>query len=182
MSDGHPAVDEVLELIQSNWAPGSFSDIPLERIDRDTSTLLDGNIRSRTEDLQQANYVGASFADAERTPIGADYDHELEAVVGVRIEGLHVDYDGLVDPEASMPPANAGDPVPWFEDTTAGEVGLVKAIRDAIMQARTFPSTGQQDIAYLDIQITNDTPASSDLGDYFRRDFDVVFRGFEELP
>jgi len=181
MSQSHPAVAEVFDLIQTNWGPGSFTDIPLERVDRDTSTLLDGNIRSRTQDLQQSNYVGASFADAERTPIGTSYDHKIEAVVGVRIEGLHVDYDGLINPEASMPPGNVGGPVPWFEDTTASEVGLVKAIRDAITDGRTFPSTGQQDIAYLDILIRNENPTSADLGDYFRHDFDAVFRGFEDL-
>jgi hypothetical protein len=170
----HPAVDAVLDFIKNNWSAGSYSDIPLERIDRDNSELLDGGVRSHSEDLQADNYVGATLADASREPLGTGYDHRVEVVVGVRVEGLHHTGYGNIDPDASLPPATAGDPVPWSE--------LVDEIRTAILRDRTFPDTSRSDIGYKDLFITNDTPAASDYGDYYRRDFDVAFRGFEELP
>lgn len=181
----HPAVDAVLDFIKDNWQAGSYSDIPLERIDRDNSKLLDGAIRSHSAELEADNYVGATLADRDPSAIGTEYDHQLEVVVGVRIEGLHADKYGKVDPDASLPPNTANDPVPWFEYVDGNnneQPGLVKEVRDAILRDRTFPSTRQADIAYTDLQITNESDSSDDHRDFFRHDFDVVFSGFEELP
>lgn len=170
----HPAVQTVLDAIKNNWGSGAYSDIPLERIDRDNSELLDGGVRSRTEELEKNNYVLASHVDRSQSPIGTEYDHDLEVVVGVRIEGLHESEYGFVDPDASLPPTTAGDPVPWTP--------LVDEIRLSILRDRKFPSDSRSRIDYTDLQIANDTAAASDYGDYYRHDFDVVFNGYEELP
>jgi len=170
----HPAVQTILDAIADNWSAGSFADIPLERIDRDNSELLDGGVRSHTEDLQDSNYVGATLADRSADPIGTEYDHRLEVVVGVRIEGAHHSEWGYVNPDASLPPATAGDPVPWQP--------LVDEIRTAILRDRREPTTGETDIDYLDLQITNEAPQSADYGDYYRHDVDVLLTGYETLP
>jgi len=170
----HPAVDWVLDTIETHWPAGSYSDIPLERIDRDNSELLDGSVTSHTEDLEAGNYVGASYADRAQTPIGTNYDLDLEVVVGVRIEGmLRGDNYGFINPDASVPPATAGDPVPWTP--------LVDAIRAAIYTGRKFPDTGRTNVDFTHLLITNEAPQASDYGDYYRHDFDVVFDGFETL-
>jgi hypothetical protein len=169
----HPAVTWTLDAIKSNWSAGAYSDIPIERIDRDESELLDGNIRDRTQELQDSNYVGASFADRDPTPIGTNYDHQVEVVVGIRIEGLHHSEWGYVDADASLPPATAGEAVPFGD--------LVREIRTSILDGREFPSAGPTNVTFTDLIITNEAPQSDDWQDYYRHDFDVVFGGFEEL-
>jgi len=170
----HPAVDFVLSAIKDNWSAGSFGDIPLERVDIDNSLLVDEDVRRDDPDPQRQNYVGARLVDRAPTPIGTEYDHELETVVGVRVVGLHHSESGYINPDNSLPPATAGDPVPWYD--------LKKEIRDAILADRTFPDTGQADIDFTDLRLANDTSASADHGDFYRQDFDVLFSGFEELP
>jgi len=169
----HPAVDLVLSAIKDNWSAGSYSDIPLERIDRDNSKKLAGNIRSHTEDLQNSNYVGAAYQDRETSPIGTSYDHELDVVIGVRIEGLHHSEFGYVDPDANLPPATAGDPVPWRD--------LVKEIRDAITDERRRPDTGQSDVEFADLTVLFEDPGSTAYGDAYRHDLEISFGGFEDL-
>lgn len=170
----HSAVQWVLDEVKNNWSAGNYADIPIERIDRDNSELLDGSVRKHTADLQANNYVGAALADRSQTAIGTGYDLDLSVVVGVRIEGLHHTEHGYVNPDNSLPPATAGDPVPWEE--------LVDEIRDAIYTGREFPDTGQSDIDFTHLLITNEAPAASEYGDYYRHDFDVVLEGFETLP
>jgi hypothetical protein len=172
----HPAVQHVLDLIEAEWpdTAGSFDRVPLERIDRDNSTLVsdDGHDeRIRSAELQTTNYVSATFADRSTTPIGTEYDHDLEVVVGVRIEGLHADEHGHVDPDADL---TGGSPVPWAE--------LVDAVRRAILAGREFPDTGAANVGYTDLRVTNEAPDAAAYGDYYRTDFDVVFNGFESLP
>jgi hypothetical protein len=140
---------------------------PLERVNRDESQLLDGDIRSRTGELRESNFVGATLADVSNDPIGTEFDYDREAVVGIRIEGLHESEFGHVDPDG-------GDGVPW--DT------LVQAIRSALLSTRTFPDAGRDGVSYTDLRTANDAPQSDDYADYYRRDFDVLFLGYEELP
>lgn len=172
----HPAVDFVLSKIKSNWSAGSYADIPLERIDRDNSDQLDDNIRSHTADLQADNYVGASFSGRTQSPLGTEYDHDLSLVVNVRIEGLHTSEHGYVDPDASLPPATAGDPVPF-----SGPNGLVGEIRDTILVERTFPDVGVADFDLTHLTIESEVPDAVSFGDYYRHDFDVRFDGYESL-
>jgi hypothetical protein len=140
---------------------------PLELVDRDNSRLFDSGIRERRGELQEANYVGATLASREPTPIGTEYDHQLDTVVGVRIEGLHHDEFGYVDPDE-----NNGIP---FDD-------LVDDVRRQLLAARRFPDAGRANVSFTDLTITNESPAMSDWADYFRYDLDVIYSGFETLP
>lgn len=159
-------VDWVLAQLQSvvNAQP---ADHPLKRVDRDESKILKGSIQTQTAELQSANYVGATLADIASDPIGTEYDHDREAVVGVRIEGLdHSEY-GHIDPGGS-------NGVP-FDD-------LVHDIREAILSGRAFPDAGRTGVSYTHLELQNEAPQSSNYADYYRYDADVVFHGYEELP
>lgn len=167
-----PEVDWVLDQVGS-VVDAQPEDHPLYRIDRDNSLRYDGggafdmsgSIRTRTGELQSANFVGAGWVDRARTPIGTNYDYAVENVVGVRVEGLHHSEFGHVDP--------AGASGVVF--TT-----LVDDIQDAIDDAATFPSVTGALGSYTDLVITNEAPASAGWADYYRFDFDVVFSGYEE--
>ncbi|MEA5387123.1 hypothetical protein VB779_08680 [Haloarculaceae archaeon H-GB11] len=139
---------------------------PLVRVNRDTSELLEDSARSMTGDLTDANFVGATLADVSSTPIGTEYDHRREAVVGVRIEGLHHSEWGHIDPDGVEGIA--------FDS-------LVNQIRDALLAQRTFPDAGGTDVSYTDLRIENEAPQSANYSDYFRHDLDVRFVGYENL-
>jgi len=168
-------VDWVLQRIDDYYGYGAFpyggsgygSAPPLKRVDRDDSEILEDNIRSRTGELQEANFVGATLASQAPTPIGTEYDHAIETTVGLRIEGLHVDEWGYVDPD--------GQDAPPFQHLTT-------AIRDALLTARTYPAAGRSGVDYHTLFFENSSPQSSDWEDYYRFDVDVVFRGYETLP
>jgi hypothetical protein len=153
---------------------------PLRRVDRDnTLTYLGDNtvantadsdiLETKEGDLTEANYVGVSFVDENTEPIGTEYDHDIERVVGVRIEGLDSDEWGYIDPDGN-------DGVPF-----TGSNSLSKAIRDAILDKRSFPSVGAPDVGYHSLRIDNYEADSNSHGDYYRTDFDVVFEGYEDL-
>ncbi|WP_135852611.1 hypothetical protein [Halorussus salinus] len=143
---------------------------PLQRIDRDESEFFDDGIRSRTAELRKTNAVGASLADVTNDPVGTEYDHAREAVVGVRIEGLHESEFGYIDPGGS-------DGIPF-----SGGGGLVDRIRDALLVNRTYPDAGGTGVTYTGLRLVNESNQSSNYQDYFRHDFDIVFNGYEELP
>lgn len=139
----------------------------LERVNRDDSEILEGGIRTRKGELKEAAYVGATLADREPEPLGFEYDHELETVVAVRVEGLHTDEWGHIDPGGT-------DGVPWDV--------LVRRIKRALLAERTYPAVGAPDTDYYSLLITNVAPDSASHRDYYREDFDVVLQGDETLP
>ena len=155
-------------LAQLGSVVGSLT-TPLKRVDRDESRILEGDIRKRTAELEKANYVGAALADRTPTPIGTEYDHALETVVGVRIEGLHHSEWGHVD-------SDGVEGIPFGDDG-----GLVDRIRDAILAKRRYPDAGRTNVTYTNLTVTNEASQSSNYADYYRYDFDVVFDGFEDL-
>lgn len=162
-----PEVQFVLDAIDSNYGT-PLADVPLERIDRDNSDILEQSIHDVSAELQDSNYVGATLADRSTTAIGTEYDHDIETVVGVRIEGAHHSEWGHVDPDGS-------DGVAW--DT------LVRTIRRAVLQEREFPSVSNRpNTTYTWIEERNFTDLSADYSDYYRADVDFVFQGFETLP
>jgi hypothetical protein len=176
----HPAVQFVLDAVEKSWPAGSYSDIPLERVDGDNSEQLDDNIRSHTAELQDDNYVEAVYADRDDTPIGTEYDLRVdELAVRVRVAGLHKSKYGYIDPSASLPPATAGDPVPFYGG--GPQEGLVNAVRQAIHEHRTFPSPNHR-IDFTSLRIDNTPgPRSFEYGDYYLFEFRVVFEGYEAL-
>lgn len=165
----NPAVEWVLDQIQS-VVDAQPAEHPLERINRDDSELLDGDIRTRSRELQAANYVGAATADRSATPIGTEYDLQVEEVVGIRIEGLDHAAKGHVDPDGQHGVVFDGDP------------GLVQDIKTAIYQGRRFPDAGRTPVEFTNLVITNQAPQSSRFADYYRFDADILFSGFSELP
>jgi hypothetical protein len=150
---------------------------PLRRVDRDNSLLYEGGgafdmrgaTTERTEDLRDANVVGAAFVDRSGEYIGTAPNLDLESVVGIRIEGYSGDF-GHIDPRG-------GDGVP-FQGT---DDSLVEQIRSTLYDALKFPDAGRTDVAFTHLTITNEVPASADWAEHHRYDFDVAFDGFEEL-
>ncbi|GAB6863212.1 hypothetical protein ACFR97_10260 [Haloplanus litoreus] len=150
---------------------------PLRRVDRDNSLLYEdggdfdmgGAITDRTEDLRDANVVGAAFVDRSGSYIGTAPNLDLESVVGVRIEGYSGGY-GHVDPTGE-------DGVP-FQGT---DDALVEQIRSTLYNALQWPDAGRTDVAFTHLTITNETPAMADWEDHHCYDFDVAFDGFETL-
>ena len=150
------------------------ADHPLRRVDRDASQLYEGSstvdmstpIDDRTGDLQEANFVGARFADRSDSPIGTEFDLDAERVVGLRIEGYSGSF-GHVDPQGT-------DGV-VFSD-------LVDQITSALYDGRKSPAAGGPDVAFTHLLLTNHAPQSAQWADYHRYDVDVVLNGFAELP
>jgi hypothetical protein len=163
-------VDWVLDTLQSVVDDYADTDHPLKRVNRDDSELLEGSIRSREADLQEANYVGATLADFDGEPIGTEFNQNTESIVGVRIEGLHHSEWGHVDP----------DGVDGVQFDAPG--GLVDQIKTALQAEREFPSVGHPDISFKSLYIGNEAPQSADWADYYRYDFDVRLTGHETLP
>ena len=169
----HPAVDFVLEKIKTQWSAGSFSDVPLQRIDGDNNDNLSNSVYDATDELREANLVDAKHTERDDSPVGTEYDLQIDGLtVSCTVAGLHVRHHGLIDPSASFPPANAEDSVPFY--------GLRRAIIDAIESERGFPDTASN-IDYTDLTVTNRAPSSYEFADYYQYEFDVVFAGFEQL-
>ena len=162
-------VDWVLDQLQS-VVDAQPADHPLKRVDRDDSELLEGNIRSRKADLQEATYVGATLADFNGEPIGTEFDQNTESIVGVRIEGLHHSEWGHVD----------SDGAEGVQFSAPG--GLVDQIKTALQAEREFPAVGHPDISFKSLYIENHAPQSAEYADYYRYDFDVRLTGHETLP
>jgi len=173
----HPAVDFVLSKIKNNWSAGSYSDIPLERVDADNNQQLDDNIRSKTAELQHHNIVEAAYVEKNDTPIGTEFDLQVDGVVvRVRVAGLHHSEYGYVDPDASIPPTTAGDPVPFNDDD-----GLVGEIKDTLHDERTYPNATSR-VDETDLVINNTPgPLSYEYADYYLYEFQAVLSGYEEL-
>ena len=150
---------------------------PLRRVDRDNSLLYEdggdfdmgGAVTDRTEDLRNANVVGAAFVDRSGDYIGTGPNLDLESAVGVRIEGYAGDF-GHIDP--------TGDGGVVFHGT---DDALVEQIRSTLYDALSYPDAGRTDVTFTHLSITNETPAMADWAEHYRYDFDVVFDGFEQL-
>jgi hypothetical protein len=161
--------------IQNNYTLSDGDPVTVKRVDRDESRLYTGSdsvdmstpIRSRTGELKTGVFVGASLVDRSPTAVGTEYDHELETVVGLRVEGLHYAEWGHVDPDG-----DAG--VPFNV--------LISEVRDALLKQRTYPAAGGSGVSYTDLQLQNEADTSSNWKDFYRHSVDVVFNGFETLP
>lgn len=174
-----PEVQFVLDAIDTNWPGGeaSLADVPLERIDRDNSDLLDDTpVHEHSVDLEEMNYVGARLTSRPQQPTGTEYDLMGDAVVGVRVEGAHVSEFGAIDPQkGTASEASRSYPTTDWDS-------LTENIRRAIFTDRTFPSVGRSNAAFKDLFVENWADQSAEFSDYYRLDFDVRFSGFETLP
>ncbi|EMA19014.1 hypothetical protein [Haloarcula argentinensis] len=168
-------VDFLIERIREEYGAGSLpagmrpageDPPPLALIDRQDVEDED-DIEQRKSELRRGNIVSIASVDESSTPIGTEYDHDIERVAGIRIEGLTADKYGYVD--------ESGDSgAPWSS--------LVRVIRRAILRVRSFPDTGTPSIDYTHLELTNAAPQSQTWSDYYRYDVDVLFDGFERLP
>ncbi|NHN40540.1 hypothetical protein G9C85_02660 [Halorubellus sp. JP-L1] len=148
--------------------------VRLRRVDRDNSRLYDGSdtldmsepLHKRQGALEAGCYVGAANVDVAQSPIGTEFDLDVEHVVGVRLEGLHASKAGHVDPEGA-------DGVPW-------EV-LKQRVRSALYDQRTWPDAGHASVDFTHLMLANQADTSSNWRDFYRWDVDVVFSGFEAL-
>jgi len=187
----HPTVKWTLEQVASvvdsvaaDYTLANDNDVIVRRIDRTNNRFYDGSgtldmstpIHQRAGALERGVYIGAAYTDRSDEPIGTEYDHELETVVGVRIEGAHVSEWGAIDPQKGTANAASRDYPTTSWDT------LVSTIRRAILTEREFPDPGRANVGYKDLKIANEADSSSDYTDYYRYDFDVRFLGFETLP
>lgn len=168
-------VDFVLDAIENNYGT-PLSDIPLERVDRDNSDLLeDSQLHDVSPELEEMNYVGASSESVTRSYVGTDPNFEIEAVVNVRLVGAHVSEAGAIDPQAGTDDAAAyaSWPTTTWDD-------LKWSTKRAILDKVKFPDAGRSNVGYKDLTIANETDNSSNYGDAYLATFDVLFMGFED--
>ena len=148
--------------------------VALKFVDRDDAQVYGGDepvemsepLPEREGELQSGAYLGASLANGSETPIGTEFDLDIEHVVGLRLEGLHESKYGHIDPSG----ANG---IPFHE--------LKQRVRSALYDQRKWPDAGDPNVSFTHLQLANEATASSDWRDYFRYDVDVVFDGFETL-
>lgn len=177
-----PEVDFVLTAIDTDW-PGSessLSEVPLERVDRDNSDLMDSTpVHQHSVELQETNLVGAATATRDDTPLGTEYDLRTERTVDVKVEGAHVSEMGAIDPQAGTADAvNRNYPTTTWDD-------LIENVRLAILQAdnRTYPTvSGRTNVGFKDLFVENWDNQASSFSDYYLLTFSVRFSGFEDLP
>jgi hypothetical protein len=152
-------------------------DHPLKRVDRDNALLYDGSgdfdmsgsVRSRTGELQTANFVGASYADRSESYVGTAPNLDLDEVVSLRIEGLHHSEWGHVDP--------AGDEGVVFHGT---DTSLVQQVTDTLLDALAYPDAGRTSVAFTHLSIEH-FPDVSAYADHYDYRLDITFDGFEAL-
>jgi hypothetical protein len=140
--------------------------VPLRRVDRDSSRILEQGLRSIKGELQEANYVGATHVETVRDPIGTEYDADREVVIGVRVTGLHHSEWGYIDPDGD-------EGIPFPE--------LVQRLQDALWAERTFPPAGPPGVEYTHLEITNEANTSNQYADFHQYSFDVLLSGYEQL-
>lgn len=157
-SESTQLVQFLIEQVEADWPEASFPD-HLYLVDRMNSEEYDGADTLRTKDaaLESGNYLSFANASSSSTPTGPNYCLDIEDVVSCQLEGLHTAESGHV--------ANAAE----FEQ-------LWNNIRDAIYENRSAP-LGQ----YKNLYIENIRQASDDYQWYFLTNFEVRFRGREDL-
>ncbi len=167
-------VDWVLDQLAS-VVDSQPADHPLRRVDRDNSRVYEGSqtvdmttpMRDRTEELEKANFVGASLADRANDAIGTEFDHRVETVVGVRLEGVHYSEWGHIDPDG--------------EEGVAFDA-LTREVRRTLLAAREFPSPSTPYTGYHSLFVRNEDYQMSEHSDFYRWSADVVLAGYEDLP
>lgn len=152
--------------------------VRVRRMDRDNSRIYDGDdpidmstpLHKRKGKLERGCYVGVQSVDVSQSPIGTEYDLDIERVVGLRLEGLVESKYGHVDPDGE-------DGIPWRN----GEDGLVDRVREALYDERTWPDAGGSGVSFTHLILTNEADTSSNWKDSYRWDADCILSGFESL-
>jgi len=151
------------------------ADHPLFRVNRDDSTVYEtGNeldmqtpIQTRKQQLQRANFVGVASETTDPTPAGPGQRYDLQTATSIRLEGLSAAKRGHIDhPDV--------DAVP-FET-------LFRDVFEAVQGAMSYPDVGRPGVSYRDLTVTNIDDSQSDHSDFYRAEFDVLFRGYTDTP
>ncbi|WP_436344500.1 hypothetical protein [Natronorubrum sp. FCH18a] len=167
----------VVDDVANSYTDRNGKPVVVKRVNCDGSSVYEGSegldlnepMHKRSDSLESGVYVGATLADRATGPVGTEYDHQIETVVGITLEGMTSQGDnwGHVDPDGE-------NGVPFSM--------LVRQIRRTLLQSRGYPDPGTPHTSYTDLRITNDDPQSSEYRDFYRYQLDCVFRGYESLP
>jgi hypothetical protein len=144
-----------------NWNTDN-ADHPIRYNRRDGIRLDTG---AHTPEVSAAEDAIASVAltGVSRTPIGTEFDYRFEATLSARLEGVHVDERGTVDPDSE----------------TASWPALSNEFERALDTERRFP-TDDREVLSQTVELDNDL--SRNLSDHYRADWTVTIDGFEDAP
>jgi len=167
----------VVDDVANSYTNRNDNPVALKRVNRDDSSVYEGGgsldfnepMHKRKEDLKSGVFVGATLADRATEPQGFEYDHDLETVVALRLEGMTAQrgLHGHVDPDGE-------NGVPF---TT-----VKRQIRRTLLGSRSYPETDVPYTEYHTLLVTKEDPQSNEYRDFYRWEADVVFQGHEELP
>ncbi|AFZ74561.1 hypothetical protein [Natronobacterium gregoryi] len=168
---------DVVESVAEDYSLESGDPVNVIRVNRTDSEVYDGSdpndmtepLHKRKEDLERGVFIGARLADRDPTPVGTEYDHRLEAVVSLRIEGL------------TTRGGNYGHVDPAGENGVPFDV-LTRRVRRTLLESRSYPDTGTPYTAYHDHVFTNEASLSAAYRDFYHYEIDIALRGYEELP
>ncbi|WP_200895662.1 hypothetical protein [Halorubrum saccharovorum] len=99
--------------------------------------------------------------------MGPGQRYDLQTAVSIRIEGLSAAKRGHIEHPSA-------DGVP-FE-------ALFRSVFGAAQNAMSYPDVGHPGVSYRDLTIENIDDAQSEHSDFFRAEFDVLFRGYTDTP
>ncbi|OYR54328.1 hypothetical protein [Halorubrum halodurans] len=137
--------------------------VPVRRVDRNESEIYDGDIRTRKSDLQTSNYISAALVDDDESHGGFGDDYNAEAIVALRIEGLHHREWGHIDPDGAD----------GIDFTT-----FYRRVREALQADDEWPSVAGAD--YHTAFLENGTNRSQDYRDFYEYRVDVRLSGYAD--
>lgn len=155
----HYLAEKVLTWL-GNWSAPPAQPTLIDRDDSESASFSGRRVSYDLTDNHAASV--ASTPDRITDPIGTEYDHRVEDAVNVRLEGAHTDEYGTI--------SDAGT---WQDIVD-------EAKRTTLANRTSFPTVNGID--YHTVFIDNEANVSASQKDYFRYEFDVVFRGFDDLP
>lgn len=171
MTDSVPEVQFILDAISNNWTGSEtdIADVPLERIDRDNGFNLDSGEHVHADKPTKANLVGAASSTTDAEALGKHYEHRIQRVVNVRVQGAIDREHGEIERTD-----NATGPPQWQY--------VVNNVRRSILTDREFPAVADRpNLDYTWIEERNQQDLSRNWSDWYRWTADYVFRGFETL-
>lgn len=148
-----------LDVLASGW---TLVDEPVF-INRDSTEDVATGERDRSHDLTDANAVSVASPSTDRSPVGVEYDLEVETTLSIRIEGLAESEWGHI--------AESGE---W--------TALVGEVRRLLLAERRWPIENPNgDVHYHTLLPREENDRSAEHGDYYRTDLTLALRGYEDL-
>ncbi|MFD1512461.1 hypothetical protein [Halomarina rubra] len=148
-----------LDVLSTGW---SLVDEPAF-INRESTEDVATGERSKVHDLTDANAVSIASPATDRSPVGVEYDLEVETTLSIRIEGLAESEWGHI--------ADSGE---WRT--------LVEEVRRLLFAERRWPIENPDgDVHYHTLLPREESDRSAEHRDYWRTDLSLVLRGYEDL-